>query len=90
MVEIDDLLGPDVLFDIVVNVSEVSDIGEFLLFSPLFVYGLSEFLESPLKPFEMLIVVRKHVAQVPLALASILVKIVPIHVIRASLGWGLR
>jgi hypothetical protein len=88
LVEIDDLLGPDILLDIVVNVSEVSDICEFLLFSPLFVDGLSEFLKSPLKPFEMLIVVGKHVAEIPLALA-VLVKIVAIHVIGTSLGWGL-
>ncbi len=88
MVEIDDLLGPDILLDIVVNISEVSDICKFLLLSPLFVDGLSEFFESPLKPFEMLIIVGKHVGQVPLALA-VMVKIVPIHVIGASLGWGL-
>ncbi len=88
-VEIDDVLGPNIVPDVFVNVSEVSDICNFLLFSPLFVDGFRQFLKGFLKVLEVLIVAGKHVTKVPFALAGVPVKIIPIHVLGTLLGWGL-
>ena len=59
-VEIENLLCPNIVPDIVVYISYVGKIGSFLLLSPFFIEGLGKFDESFLKVFEIFVVIREH------------------------------
>jgi len=45
-VEIEDLFGPNIISYIIVDVSNIGEVGIFLLFSPFFIEGFSKLYKS--------------------------------------------
>lgn len=64
-VKVEDLFCPNIVSDIIVDISEISKVGMLLLFIPFFIEGFSKLYKSFLKIFEVFVVIREHKIKVP-------------------------
>lgn len=80
--EVHNMFSPDVVSYVVVYIGQVCHISDSLLFSPLFVDGLSQFHEGFLQTLEVLVVELEHEAQVPFEFPCVSVKVVTVHELR--------
>lgn len=78
-VEINNLFRPNIILNVIIDVSEVGHIGYSLLFSPFLVDSLCQFLESFLEIFEMFVIIREHEREIPLPFIGVSVKEVLVH-----------
>lgn len=86
-VKIEDLFGPDIVSDVVVNICEVSNVGVSLFLSPFFIDSFAQLFEGFLETFKVIIVDREHKFQVPLPFVCVSVVVVFIHKFRSWLSW---
>ncbi len=78
-VEINNLFRPNIILNIIINVSEVGDIGNSLLLSPFLVNSLCQLHESFLEFFEILVITREHEREILFPFICISVKKVLVH-----------
>lgn len=64
-VKVENLFGPNIISDIIVNISKVGKVGMLLLLSPFFIEGFSKLYKSFLKIFEVFVEIGEHEIKVP-------------------------
>ena len=64
-VKVEDLFGPNIVSDIIVDISKVGKVGILLLLCPFFIKGLCKLYKSFLKIFEVFVVIGEHEIKVP-------------------------
>ena len=85
-IEVKNMFSPDIVSDIIVNISQVSDICYSLVFCPFLIDSFCKLPESLLQLFKVLIIPWKHMIQIPFYLTDITIKVVTVHVFGTLLG----